>query len=184
MMNRCSFLPFVLFLVLLYGCAHNQQSDQQASSYTGQEAREIKALTSQEVDGYLSGTGMGLAKVAELNQYPGPKHVLELAEELELSIQQKEQTITLFNEMKEKAINIGGTYIAKERELNQMFESGIASSPTVDSLLVEIGKIKGTLRAAHVNTHIQMKEILTADQIKKYDELRGYGNENSKHHHQ
>jgi Spy/CpxP family protein refolding chaperone len=183
-MNRISYLSFALFLVLLIGCSHNQQQNQQHSPYAGEEAREIKAFTNQEIEGYLNGMGMGLSKVAELNQYPGPKHVLELADQLELSNQQKEQTKTLFNEMKKKAINIGETYITKERELNQMFESGNVSSSTVDSLLVEIGKIKGSLRATHVNTHIQMKEILTTEQIKKYDELRGYGSGNSTHHHQ
>ncbi|GAA5521688.1 hypothetical protein LQ318_08035 [Aliifodinibius salicampi] len=178
-MNRISYLVFILCLAFLIGCSHNQHLH-----YTGQEAREIKALTTQEVEGYLNGKGMGLSKVAELNQYPGPKHVLELADELELSSKQKEQTQLLFNKMKEKAINIGETYIAKEQALNQMFESGNVSSSTVDSLLVEIGKIKGTLRAAHVNTHIQMIGILTTEQVKKYDELRGYGNGNSRYHHQ
>lgn len=183
-MNRTSYLLSALFLVFLIGCFHNQQSNQQYSPYAGQEAREIKAFTNQEVEGYLNGMGMGLSKVAELNQYPGPKHVLELTDQLDLSNQQKEQTKAIFNQMKKKAINIGATYIAKERQLNQMFESGNVSTSTVDSLLVDIGKIKGTLRATHVNTHIPMKEILTAEQIKKYDELRGYGSGNSTHPHQ
>jgi hypothetical protein len=33
-----------------------------ASPYAGQQTREIKALSSEEVDGYLAGKGMGLAK--------------------------------------------------------------------------------------------------------------------------
>lgn len=181
-MNQIYHLLFALFFVLLIGCSQNQHSNQQHSPYAGQETREIKAFTNQEIEGYLNGMGMGLSKVAELNQYPGPKHVLELADQLELSSQQRDQTKALFNEMKEKAINLGETYIAKERELNQMFESDNVSSSTVDSLLIKIGKIKGTLRATHVKTHIQMKEILTTEQIKKYDELRGYGNGNSMQH--
>jgi len=35
-----------------------------------QETREIKALSTEEVDGYLKGEGMGLAKAAELNGFP------------------------------------------------------------------------------------------------------------------
>jgi hypothetical protein len=44
------------------------------SPYVGQEYREIKALSTQEISDYISGRGMGLAKAAELNGYPGPAH--------------------------------------------------------------------------------------------------------------
>jgi hypothetical protein len=43
---------------------------QSQSPYVGQEFREIKALSPQEISDYLSGKGMGLAKAAELNGYP------------------------------------------------------------------------------------------------------------------
>ena len=187
-MNRLFYLLLPILAILSFGCSHDKHSNQQKSQYSGQEAREIKALTTQEVEGYLNGMGMGLAKVAELNQYPGPKHVLELADQLELSEQQREETEALIDQMKEEAVDKGKTYIAKERELNQLFESGEASSLTVDSLLVEIGKIKGSLRAVHVTTHIDMREILTSEQINTYDELRGYGygdgDDNSTHDHE
>ena len=55
------------------------------SDYSGQQSREIKSLSSQEVQGYLAGQGMGFSKAAELNHYPGPKHVLELQTKLNLS---------------------------------------------------------------------------------------------------
>jgi hypothetical protein len=35
--------------------------------YAGQQARNIKALSDQEIADYLQGYGMGLSKVAELN---------------------------------------------------------------------------------------------------------------------
>src|SRR5262245_34850176 len=38
----------------------------QTTPYAGQQAREIKALSSEEIESYLSGSGMGLAKAAEL----------------------------------------------------------------------------------------------------------------------
>lgn len=66
-----------------------------ASPYRGEEVRNIKALSEQEIEAYLSGQGMGYAKAAELNSYPGPKHVLELARELGLSPAQEEQTLTI-----------------------------------------------------------------------------------------
>lgn len=49
----------------------------------------------QEIQQYLNGGGMGCAKIAELNGYPGPKHVLELENELQLTEQQKKKPLHL-----------------------------------------------------------------------------------------
>src|SRR5438046_1193857 len=85
------------------------------SSYAGEERREIKSLSPQEVDDYLAGKGMGLAKAAELNGYPGPAHVLELADELNLTAEQRRKTQALFKDMQEKAIAAGKALIEEER---------------------------------------------------------------------
>ena len=74
-----------------------------AGPYAGQQHRSIKALSEQEITGLLAGKGMGLAKAAELNDYPGPKHVLELVDKLSLSKQQLSKTKQLFNEMEQQA---------------------------------------------------------------------------------
>lgn len=42
--------------------------------YTGQQARPIKALSDAEIAALRKGEGMGMAKAAELNGYPGPVH--------------------------------------------------------------------------------------------------------------
>jgi hypothetical protein len=57
----------------------------QPQPYAGQHQREIKALSADEIKQYLAGAGMGYAKSAELNHYPGPGHALELADKLGLS---------------------------------------------------------------------------------------------------
>src|SRR5215469_14793256 len=46
--------------------------------YAGQEARTIKALSDDDIAALRKGEGMGMAKAAELNGYPGPVHVLAL----------------------------------------------------------------------------------------------------------
>jgi hypothetical protein len=58
--------------------------------------RQIKALSAQEIEGLLAGEGMGFALAAELNGHPGPKHVLELASELDLSADQVAQVEAIF----------------------------------------------------------------------------------------
>lgn len=53
--------------------------------YAGMQSRPIKALSDQQLSDLRAGRGMGLALAAELNGYPRPSHVLELANQLGLS---------------------------------------------------------------------------------------------------
>lgn len=77
---------FAALLAALVTCiAHAQHSP-----YSGHERRDIKALSAEEVEQYLSGAGMGYAQAAELNRFPGPMHVLELSDRLALSAEQRE----------------------------------------------------------------------------------------------
>jgi len=82
------------------------------SPYAGQEARDIKALSDADIQGLLAGSGTpfgGMAKPAELNGYPGPRHVLDAAEagELELTSEQQGQVEALYAEMRSRAIELG-----------------------------------------------------------------------------
>ena len=47
------------------------------SPYAGEESRAIKSLSASEIQALRQGHGMGYAKAAELNHYPGPRHVLD-----------------------------------------------------------------------------------------------------------
>ncbi len=145
------------------------------SPYAGEEAREIKALSRSVIDDYLSGQGMGYAKAAELNHYPGPKHVLDLAGQLGLTPEQTTQTVVLHALMKESAINVGKDLVAKERELDRMFALGSMTSDRLEELLSEIGALEAKLRFVHLNAHLEQKALLTQHQIRLYDKLRGYG---------
>jgi hypothetical protein len=60
-------------------------ADTPANPYAGQLTRSIKALSPEDIDELRKGAGMGLAKAAELNGYPGPLHVLALTTELRLT---------------------------------------------------------------------------------------------------
>src|SRR3712207_9323090 len=78
------------------------------------EAREIKALSPQEVADLRAGRGMGLALPAELNRYPGPMHVLELADPLDLSPEQRRRMEGLVEAMRAEARPLGEAVIAAE----------------------------------------------------------------------
>jgi hypothetical protein len=144
------------------------------SPYAGQENREIKALSKDEVAGYLAGDGLGFAKAAELNHYPGPKHVLELASQIRLSDEQRRRTQEIFAAMKSKAVSLGKQLIEKEHLLDSRFAEGTISNTELDDRLTEISLIQGKIRAAHLQAHLAQRAVLTADQIRHYDTLRGY----------
>jgi Spy/CpxP family protein refolding chaperone len=175
----------LIFTVLIIGVALSA-SDNQTLPYTGQETRVIKALSQTEIDGYLSGKGMGYAKAAELNHYPGPRHVLDLSEQLDLTSEQKAKTKRFFESMKKEAVSIGRELIDKEKELDRLFANDTADNTQLDSILREIGTLQAKLRYVHLNAHLKQKKVLTLHQIKLYDQLRGYQSGNvhqSEHSH-
>lgn len=149
---------------------------QTTSPYAGEEDQAIKSLSDSQVKGYLSGAGMGFAKAAELNHYPGPKHVLELQPQLQLTPEQIEATKASMAKMKSVAVKLGAKIVEKEKLLNQMFAEGGPSPAEIKMIVAEIAALQGDLRFAHLNAHMDMVAVLSAEQIQRYDQLRGYSN--------
>jgi len=174
---------FVMMLTMLGG----ESLASESSPYAGEEAREIKSLSKAEVGGLLSGKGMGYAKAAELNGYPGPAHVLELSEELSLSADQRRETEVIFSQMEVSAKDMGADLVAAERALDEAFRSKKIDESSLSKLVKDIGNIESRLRAVHLGAHLQQTKILNDEQISEYMDLRGYnraghGNHH-KHHH-
>ena len=117
---------------------------------------------------------MGYARAAELNHYPGPMHVLELAESLELSADQLRRTQALFETVKEEARRLDAEIVEKERELDALFAEAQATDEKVEAVLEEIAALQARLRGAHLRAHIAQRDIMSDDQIARYDALRGY----------
>ena len=145
------------------------------SQYAGQETRSIKALSHEETAALLSGQGSGFAKAAELNGYPGPAHVLELATRLGLDSDQLAATQALMSAHRRRAQRIGAELVAAERNLDALFASRQARTASVDQATQEVAVLQGQLRAEHLNTHLLEHEILTPAQVEQYSRLRGYG---------
>ena len=144
------------------------------SPYAGQEARDIKALSPAEIEGYLAGEGSGFAKAAELNHYPGPAHVLELAAALALTPAQHEQTERVFRGMRDEAKRLGAELIAAEQALDELFARGQATPEALRTALARIGSTRTELRRVHLQAHLDQRVILTDAQVARYDQLRGY----------
>ena len=143
--------------------------------YAGFEQRTIKALSDKEIAELRAGRGMGLALAAELNGYPGPTHVLEQAEALELTPAQRARTEGVLDAMKTEAVRLGARLIEQEADLDRLFATRTASPAALDAATAAIGITQGALRAAHLRAHLAMMEVLTPEQVQRYVHLRGYG---------
>ncbi len=117
---------------------------------------------------------MGYAKAAELNGYPGPMHVLELARPLQLSDQQRQASEQLMAQHKATARTLGGQLVDAERALDTAFASKQIDAPRISELTQRIGHLQATLRAEHLQTHLQQTALLQPQQIARYQSLRGY----------
>ncbi len=134
----------------------------------------IKGLTAREEAAYRSGEGIGMARVAELNHYPGPRHVLDLAEELHLTDEQAQTMERLMSSMKAQATALGAQILEKEQALDALFAAGTTDEAAVHALIAEIGDLKAELRFAHIRTHLATRAALAPEQIAAYDRLRGH----------
>lgn len=166
------------------GNAANAQSSQ---PYAGLEQRPIKALSQQQIADLKAGRGMGLALAAELNGYPGPSHVLELGDRLDLTQDQRVQVQRLFDAMKQESVPLGNKLVEQERELDKLFSTRVVTSESLKAALVSISKTQALLRESHLKYHLSTAALLDQRQMQRYAELRGYDRPDSpaghEHHH-
>ena len=141
------------------------------------------ALSLEEIEQYRAGAGMGYAKAAELNQFPGPMHVLELAEALGLSAEQRAATERLMQAHKAEARALGVKLVAAEHALEQLFRSGKVGDAELAKAVGEAARLQGEYRLSHLETHRRMRALLNEEQVRRYDTLRGYGSSGTQHQH-
>jgi hypothetical protein len=146
----------------------------QHHGYAGEQARDIRSLSAEEVQQYLSGAGMGYAKPAELNRFPGPMHVLELADKLALSSEQRVATKRLMDAHKAEARRIGERLVEAERQLEALFRNGLVVEDSLARAVANAATLEGEYRLAHLETHRRMRALLSMEQVARYDALRGY----------
>jgi len=151
--------------------------------YAGQQNRAIKALSAEDIAALRAGNGMGLAKAAELNGYPGPAHVLALADRLQLTAAQRQEVAAIHARMSAEAQPLGEAVIAHEQALDQLFAQGKATPESLAAETAVIGELQGKLRAVHLAAHLSTRALLSPEQLALYQQLRGYGDEAPAMHH-
>ncbi len=153
---------------------HNHASHGTMSHYAGDEKREIKVLSETETKALLNGEGHGMAMAAELNHYPGPRHVLDLGDQLHLSQDQTKSIKESLDQMHSQAVQLGERLVEKEQALDKAFVSRTVSLKSLEKMTKEVEELRGQLRFVHLAAHIKVRNVLTPQQIESYDQLRGY----------
>jgi Spy/CpxP family protein refolding chaperone len=132
------------------------------------------SLPADEVSSLLGGEGMGLASAAELNHYPGPRHLLDVADQIGLSAGQRDAIRRIYLETIDQARAAGRKVVDKEAELSEAFAEGKITEARLRALVAEIAELRGQLRLIHLGAHLKTRPLLSAEQVAKYEKLRGY----------
>lgn len=159
---------------IVFAVATHAASAQAQQPYAGLQTRPIKALSDQQIADLKAGRGMGQALVAELNGYPGPSHVLELAEPLGLSESQRAKVQELFAAMKAETVPLGEKLLAQESDLERLFASKMITEASLAATMQAISAMQAALRTAHLKYHLATVQVLAPTQTQRYAELRGY----------
>lgn len=159
---------------ILFACITGTASALSPNPYAGQEARTVSSLSEADIADLRAGRGWGLAKPAELNGYPGPAHVLDLAGELGLSEDQKANIREIFQQMNAEARETGVAYVEAEIALDAAFRSKTIDRATLARHLAETERLRKRLREIHLAAHLEATPILTPHQRHLYAQLRGY----------
>ena len=181
-------MMMLTFLLVMTSSALAQ--DRLNSPYRQQAATGLRGLNEKEIADLKAGNGMGLARAAELNSYPGPRHVLDAIAEGKLSAtrEQRERIQQVFTTMNRDAVDVGGKILAEEQLLEAGFRSATMTDTDLRSRITRIAALQGELRRIHLAAHLLTRGILSETQIDRYNELRGYAaspdtHDNQKHKH-
>jgi hypothetical protein len=129
-------------------------------------------MSHDEIVGLLEGKGLGMAKAAEKNGFPGPKHVLELEDKLELTDEQKVEVTDIFVDAQVDFRTLGREVVEAEAALNRAFAARGISQAQIASLTRAAAEARGNLQARHLAAHVATRPVLSDAQVQKYVELR------------
>ncbi len=143
--------------------------------YAGQQSSSVRGLTEEEIATVRAGNGMALARPGEINGYPGPRHVLAMADELGLSEEQRSAVRSLESRVLAETVPLGERFLERYAALEGAFRDGTITQESLTERTAELGQVEGELRAAHLKYHLLTRPLLTEDQLVAYARLRGYG---------
>ncbi|HYE89844.1 MAG TPA: hypothetical protein VEA38_02435 [Terriglobales bacterium] len=179
-MTRAILLTLALACVPAVAAGQHGHGHQQGHgadrAYREQHAAGARGLSAKELEDLREGRGMGLARAAELNGYPGPRHVLDAAADgsLPLTPEQGARVQRVFDAMQGEARRVGARLIAEEEALEAAFRLGTMTESELADRTRRLAALQGELRAVHLRAHLATRAVLTDAQVQRYNEIRGY----------
>lgn len=166
----------LLVLVAAGPAASLAQTHHTRSPYAGQfpPSAPIRALSAEEIRQIAAGEGAGLAKAAELNGVPGPRHVLDMASGLELTPAQRTKIQVIYDDMHARAVIAGKGYLSAQEGLERDFRAHRLTTATLAKRVAEVNRMRGVLETVHLAAHLATATVLTPHQIMHYNKMRGY----------
>ncbi len=150
---------------------HTAHTAPQVAAQTPAAEASHHAFLDAERSAIERGDGFGMALAADRNGYPGPKHVLELKAELNLTPEQETAMQQLMGGMKARALTKGKEVLEAEARLEQMFAAG-ATPAEVRAQVERIATLRAELRWIHLETHLAARKLLNDEQLRRYQHLR------------
>ncbi len=147
-------------LIVLSMAAFAVLANNKASPYVGQEIRTIKSLSDEDINALTHGKGWGLAKPAELNGVPGPAHILELEEALQLTPEQVTSIQALWETMNQSAKYYGERYLQSEAKIERFFNETETDEKQLPLLLADSANPPCKIKACSFTSTFESKAIV------------------------
>lgn len=176
--NKLLALFLALVGITLASCASQPAPEtsipQLTSPYIPLLDSPIRGLSVEEISDLESGAGAGFARAAELNGYPGPRHILDLQTQLGMNEDQLAQVRSLYDEMNGAARQLGAEILQMESDLELAFRNQTIDEDSLAPQVTALAKKYGQLRLLHLRTHLSALDLLAPHQLTLYNQLRGY----------
>lgn len=158
-------------LLFVVAAGAQQKSQNMPATTPGTNQAVHHAFLEQERGAIERGEGFGMAMPADRSGYPGPKHILELKEQLKLTAEQQAAVEKLFAQTKEKAMPRGKEVLLAEARLEKMFAEGRPEAELREESF-RVASLRAELRWVHLEAHLAARKLLTAEQLTTYHHLR------------
>ncbi len=129
-------------------------------------------MDASEREAIETGQGFAMARAAEAHGLPGPKHILEYADVLELNALQRDRMTILMRSMRTAALKEGQAVLQAEAAIDAELARSTPDAARVAELTEVVGRARGRLRNVHLTTHLAAAPVLTSAQRAKYVQLR------------
>jgi len=167
-------LSSAVMAVALFGTSASVSWGQHGHGHTGgHQAAEACSAEFDKVVG--DGRGFGLAFAADQNGYPGPLHVLELKDQLKLTVDQETKAQALLHAMFAESKPKSARLLEAEAKLRRLFADRAADDAAVRAAVAEVERARSEVRLVHLLTHLKTRDLLTEDQRRIYHEARWRG---------